>query len=100
MSRVEPVADDARLAVDSYLAAIAEAPRDRGAFSSVSKANRFDDGYLGKCVAPPAEPASGPRQLGDIAHIPSGLMTAPAVTSNPPGRVRAPSDVAPVSTVS
>jgi hypothetical protein len=60
----------------------------------------IDDGYLGKCVAPPAEPASqGSRQLPGNVHIPSDIATAPAVTKDPPRPIRVPSDIATVSTV-
>jgi hypothetical protein len=60
----------------------------------------IDDGYIGKCVAPPAEPASGSRQLPGNVHIPSDIATAPTVTKNPPRPIRVPSDIATVSTVS
>lgn len=56
-----------------------------------------DDGYLGKCVAPPAEPASGTRQLPGNVHIPSDIATAPVVTQAPPTRV--PSGIATAPTV-
>ena len=59
----------------------------------------IDDGYLGKCVAPPAEPASGSRQLPGNVQIPSDIATAPTVTKAPP-RPIVPSDIATVSTVS
>lgn len=60
----------------------------------------IDDGYLGKCVAPPAEPASGSRQLPGNIQIPSDIATAPTVTKDPPRPIRVPSDIATVSTVS
>ncbi len=61
----------------------------------------IDDGYVGKCVAPPAEPASqGSRQLPGNVHIPSDIATAPTVTKDPPRPIRVPSDIATVSTVS
>ncbi len=60
----------------------------------------IDDGYLGKCVAPPAEPASGSRQLPGNVQIPSDIATAPTVTKEPPRPIRVPSDIATVSTVS
>jgi hypothetical protein len=60
----------------------------------------IDDGYIGKCVAPPAEPAKGSRQLPGNVHIPSDIATAPAVTKDPPRPIRVPSDIATVSTVS
>ena len=60
----------------------------------------IDDGYIGKCVAPPAEPASGSRQRPGNVHIPSDIATAPTVTKDPPRPIRVPSDIATVSTVS
>ena len=60
----------------------------------------IDDGYLGKCVAPPAEPASGSRQLPGNVQIPSDIDTAPTVTKAPPRPIQVPSDIATVSTVS
>jgi hypothetical protein len=60
----------------------------------------IDDGYVGKCVAPPAEPASGSRQLPGNVQIPSDIATAPTVTKAPPRPIRVPSDIATVSTVS
>jgi hypothetical protein len=60
----------------------------------------IDDGYLGKCVAPPAEPASGSRQLPGNAQIPSDIATAPTVTKVPPRPIQVPSDIATVSTLS
>ena len=60
----------------------------------------IDDGYVGKCVAPPAEPASGSRQLPDNIHIPTDLATAPQVTKTPPRPIQDPSAIATVSTVS
>jgi hypothetical protein len=56
-----------------------------------------DDGYLGKCVAPPAEPASGPRQLPGNVHIPTDIAIAPLTKA--PSRPM-PVDVATVSTAS
>jgi hypothetical protein len=60
----------------------------------------IDDGYVGKCVAPPAEPASGSRQLPGNVHIPTDLAAAPQVTKTPPRPLQDPSDIAAVSTVS
>jgi hypothetical protein len=60
----------------------------------------IDDGYLGKCVAPPAEPAKGSRQLPGNIQIPSDIATAPTVTKDPPRPIQVPSDIATVSTVS
>ncbi|GFG52089.1 hypothetical protein CQY20_17110 [Mycolicibacterium agri] len=60
----------------------------------------IDDGYVGKCVAPPAEPASGSRQLPGNIHIPTDLATAPQVTKTPPRPIQDPSAIATVSTVS
>jgi hypothetical protein len=54
----------------------------------------IDDGYLGKCVAPPAEPASGSRQLPGNVHIPSDIATAPAVTKAPLRPILVPTDAA------
>jgi hypothetical protein len=54
----------------------------------------------GRCWAPPAEPASGSRQLPGNVHIPSDIATAPTVTKDPPRPIRVPSDIATVSTVS
>ncbi len=59
----------------------------------------IDDGYLGKCVAPPAEPSSGSRQLPGNVQIPSDIATAPTVTKAPPRSIRVSSDIATVSTV-
>ncbi|WP_142392533.1 hypothetical protein [Mycobacterium sp. 3519A] len=59
----------------------------------------IDDGYLGKCVAPPAEPAKGSRQLPGNVHIPTDIATAPTETKDAPRPVRVPSDAATVSTV-
>jgi hypothetical protein len=43
-----------------------------------------DDGYAGKCSAPPAESASqGSQQLPGNIQIPSDIATAPAVTQAP-----------------
>ena len=53
-----------------------------------------------KFVAPPAEPASGSRQLPGNIQIPSDIATAPTVTKDPPRPIRVPSDIATVSTVS
>lgn len=59
----------------------------------------IDDGYLGKCLAPPAEPASGPRQLPGNVQIPTDIATAPTVnqapTRVPPGIATAPTATAP-----
>jgi hypothetical protein len=60
----------------------------------------IDDGYLGKCVAPPAEPASGPRQLPGNVHIPSDIATAPTLTKAPPRPIQVPSDIATATAVS
>jgi hypothetical protein len=61
----------------------------------------IDDGYLGKCVAPPAEPASqGSRQLPGNAQIPPGIATVPTVTKAPLRPIRVPSDIATASAVS
>jgi hypothetical protein len=59
----------------------------------------IDDGYIGKCVAPPGEPASGSRQFPGNAQIPSDIAIAP-VTNAPPRPIQVPSDIATVSTVS
>jgi len=59
-----------------------------------------DDGYVGKCVAPPAEPASGSRQLPGNVHIPSDIATAPTLTKAPPRPIQVPSDIAAVQEVS
>ena len=58
-----------------------------------------DDGYLGKCVAPPAEAGSGPRQLPGSVHIPTDIATAP-LPDKSPRPTRVPSDITTVSTVS
>jgi len=42
-----------------------------------------DDGYLGKCVAPPAD-NKGSRQLPGNIHIPTDIATAPVVTQEQP----------------
>lgn len=47
----------------------------------------IDDGYLGRCVAPPAESTSGTRLPPGNANIPSDIATAPVVTQAPPTRV-------------
>jgi|RhiMethySRZTD1v2_1073278.scaffolds.fasta_scaffold3184137_1 hypothetical protein len=60
----------------------------------------IDDGYVGRCVAPPAEPASGSRQLPGNVHLPTDIATAPQVTKAPLRPIRVPSDIATVSTVS
>jgi hypothetical protein len=58
----------------------------------------IDDGYVGKCVAPPAEPTSpGTRQLPGNVHIPSDIATAPVVTQSP--RARVPSGIVTAPTV-
>jgi hypothetical protein len=44
------------------------------------------------CVAPPAEPASGSRQLPGNVHVPSDIATVPVVTQTPPRHVS--SDIA------
>jgi hypothetical protein len=59
-----------------------------------------DDGYIGKCVAPPAEPAAGSRQLPGNVRIPSDIAAAPTVTNEPPRPIRVPTAVASVSAVS
>jgi hypothetical protein len=59
-----------------------------------------DDGYLGKCVAPPAEQASGTRQLPGDVHIPSDIATAPVVTQAPPTQVASGIATAPTETAS
>jgi hypothetical protein len=46
-----------------------------------------------KCVAPPAEPASGSRQFPGNVQIPSDIATAP-VTKAPPRPIQVPSDIA------
>jgi hypothetical protein len=56
-------------------------------------------GHDGKCVAPPAEPASGSRQLPGNVQIPSDIATAP-VTKAPPRPIQVPSDIATVSAAS
>jgi hypothetical protein len=48
-----------------------------------------DDGYIGKCVAPPAEESQGTRQLPGNVHIPPDLGTAPIATQQPPPPVSA-----------
>ncbi len=48
-----------------------------------------DDGYLGKCVAPPAPENQRPRQLPGNIQIPSDIATAPVVTQQPPAEVGA-----------
>src|SRR5215212_8749279 len=53
-----------------------------------------DDGYTGKCVAPPAEPAKGSRQLPGDVQIPSDIATAPGVTKAPLRPIRVPTDIA------
>jgi hypothetical protein len=58
----------------------------------------IDDGYVGKCVAPPAEPTSqGTQQLPGNVQIPSDIATAPVVTQAP--RARIPSGIATAPTV-
>jgi len=58
----------------------------------------IDDGYIGKCVAPPAEPTSqGTWQLPGNVQIPSDIGTAPVVTQAP--RARIPSGMAGAPTV-
>lgn len=59
-----------------------------------------DDGYLGNCVAPPAEPTSGSRQLPGNAQIPSDIATAPELTKTPTRPIKVPTDIATVSAVS
>jgi hypothetical protein len=59
-----------------------------------------DDGYLGKCVAPPAEPASGSRQFPGSMHIPSDIDTAPVVTQAPPRPIHVSSDISTAPAVS
>jgi hypothetical protein len=55
----------------------------------------IDDGYIGKCVAPAAEPNSqGSRQLPGNAQIPSDIANAPAVTQAPPRPIQVPPDIA------
>jgi hypothetical protein len=52
----------------------------------------IDDGYVGKCVAPPAEPTSqGTRKLPGNGQI-SEIATAPVVTQAP--RAQIPSGIA------
>lgn len=54
----------------------------------------------GTCVAPPAEPASGSRQLPGNLHIPSDIATAPTLTKAPPRPIQVPSDIATAAAVS
>ena len=46
-----------------------------------------------KCVAPPAEPASGLRQLPGNIQIPSDIATVPTVTKEPPRLIQVPTDI-------
>ena len=60
----------------------------------------IDDGYIGKCVAPPGEPAPrGSRQLPGNGQIPSDIATAPP-TQVPLRPIRVPSDIATAPAVS
>ncbi len=54
----------------------------------------------GRCWSPPAEPASGSRQLPGHAQIPSDIATAPTVIKDPPRPIRVPSDTATVAAMS
>jgi hypothetical protein len=59
----------------------------------------IDDGYIGKCVAPPAEPATGSRQLPGHARVPSDIAET-GVTNAPLRPIRVPADSATESAVS
>ena len=59
----------------------------------------INDGYIGKCVAPPAEPAKGSRQLPGNVHVPTDIATEPAVTKAPLRPIRVPTDSATESAV-
>ena len=50
-----------------------------------------------ECVAPPAEPASGSRQLPGNIQIPSDIATAPPLTKAPLRPIQVPSDIATAS---
>ena len=54
----------------------------------------------GRCVAPPAEPASGSRQLPGNVQIPSDIATAPVLTQASPRPIEVPSDIATATAVS
>jgi hypothetical protein len=43
-----------------------------------------DDGYLGKCVAPPAPENQKPRHLPGNIQVPSDIATTPVVTQQQP----------------
>jgi hypothetical protein len=57
-----------------------------------------DDGYLGKCSAPPGD-AKGSRQLPGNVHIPSDIALEP-VTKAPPRPIQVPTDIATATAVS
>jgi hypothetical protein len=57
-------------------------------------------GAAAVAAAPLASPASGSRQLPGNVHIPSDIVTGPAVTQVPVRPIRVPSDIATAPAVS